>query len=61
MTDEQRKAEIAALLREKEGYVQHGKTERAEAVQAQIDRLTRRPKTPAQRATRMTAPKRTEI
>jgi hypothetical protein len=40
MTEEQRKAQIAALEVEKEGYERRGLAERAAQVQAELDRLT---------------------
>jgi hypothetical protein len=54
MTDEQKKAHIAALLRERDGYERYGLTERVAEVDAELSRWGHRAQTPAKRATKMT-------
>lgn len=52
MTDEERAATIAALVKELTGYQRRGLKERAAQVQAQLDALTGDAKPPAKRATK---------
>jgi hypothetical protein len=61
MTSEQKKAEIAALLVERAGYLQYGREERAAEVDAQLARLGHKGAAPAKRASRMTPPPHTEL
>lgn len=61
MTNEQTKAQIAALLREREGAVRYGKTDTVEQVDAELEKLGHNAKPPAKRATKMTAKRGTEL
>lgn len=61
MTSEQRKAEIQALLREKEGYVRYGRDDKAKQVDEALAALGHNAKPPAKRSTKMTARKGTEL
>lgn len=61
MTDQQRKALIAALLREREGYARHNQEDRVAAVDAELSRLGHNVKPPVKRAVKMKAPERTEL
>lgn len=56
MTDQERKAHIAALVREREGYERAGKSDRVKAVDAELRRLGHEGAPPAQRATRRPQP-----
>lgn len=60
-TSEQKKEQIAALLREREGYVRYGREDRVALVDAQLELLGRKAKPPAKRATKMVAPKGEEL
>ncbi len=53
MNDDQTKAQIQALLREREGYERAGKTERLAQVNAQLRDLGHQAKTPAKRADKL--------
>jgi hypothetical protein len=57
MNNEQKKAYIAALLYEREGYERYGNKDSLAAVDAELARLGHEAKPPAQRATRMTKKK----
>jgi hypothetical protein len=61
MTKEQTKDYIAALLRERAGYEQYGHADRVAEVDAELERVGHKAKTPAQRATKMTPKGRTEV
>jgi hypothetical protein len=61
MTKEQTKEYIAALLRERAGYVQYDKPDQVELVDAELERLGHKAKTPAQRAAKMAPKARTEL
>lgn len=61
MTSEQKKAHIAALLVERDGYLKYGREDRAAEVDAQLKALGHKGAAPAKRATRMTAPPATEL
>ena len=52
-TDEQRKAQIAALLREREHYTRHEKPERVKEVDAQLKALGHGAKTPQKRSEKL--------
>lgn len=52
MTDEQQAVQIAALIRERDGYEAAGKTDRAEQVTAELTRLGAKATPPAKRATK---------
>lgn len=60
-TDEQRRAHIQALLREREGYVQRGDLEHVALVDIELRRVGHSAKAPAKRAVKMTARKSTEL
>lgn len=57
MTDEQRKAQIAALLRERRGYAIHGKDDRVAAVDAALRQLGASGTAPVERAAKRPAAK----
>lgn len=57
MTNEQKKAYIAALILEREGAVRYGREQDVEAIDAELARVGHDPKPPAKRATKMTAKK----
>jgi hypothetical protein len=61
LTSEQIKAEIQALLREREGYVRYGRDEKVKQVDAALEAFGHRAKTPAKRATKLTPKPRTEL
>ena len=61
MTDEQRKAQIAALLREREHYTRHDKPERVKEVDAQLAAIGHEAKPPAKRATRAAPARHTKL
>lgn len=50
MTEEDRAAVIASLVRERDSYERQGKTDRVAAVDAELARLGRTGKAPARRA-----------
>jgi hypothetical protein len=52
VTDQQRQSRIAALIREREGYLQRGLTDRAAEVDAALAALGASGRTPAKRATK---------
>jgi hypothetical protein len=52
MTDEQRAARIAALIRERDGYLARGLAERAEQVSSELRSLGHTAQPPAKRAQR---------
>lgn len=52
MTDQERKAYAAALLREREGYVRAGDDERVDGVDAELRRIGAEGAPPAARATK---------
>lgn len=54
LTSEQRKAHIAALLREREGYERFGLDKRVAEVDEQLKAYGHNAETPARRATKMT-------
>jgi hypothetical protein len=56
MTSEQKRDHIAALLREREGYVRYGRDEKVQEVDAQLAKFGHGAKPPAKRATRMMSP-----
>lgn len=60
LTKEQTKDYIAALLREREGYERYGNAEGLASVDAELERVGHKAKTPARRATKMTPKPRTE-
>lgn len=60
-TSEQQQAYIAALLRERAGAVQYGRSNTVEQIDAELEKVGHKAKAPAKRATRMTAPKGTEL
>lgn len=53
LTDEQRKAQIQALITEREGYVRFGRTDRVQDVDRQLKALGHEAKTPQKRATKL--------
>ena len=53
LTNEQRAAQVAALIRERDGYVRYGRLERAARVDAELQRLGADGAPPARRATRL--------
>ena len=55
ISKEDRKSYIAALLRERAGYVTRGESERAQLVDAELRRLGYEAKAPAKRAERRPA------
>lgn len=57
MNNEQKKAYIAALLHEREGYERYGDKDSLQAVDAELARVGHEAKAPAKRATRMTKKK----
>lgn len=57
MTDEQKAALVAALVKELNGYKQRDLKDRAAAVQAQLDALTGDDKPPAKRAAKKAKPR----
>lgn len=61
MTDEQKRAYIKALLMERAGYVQYGRTDRVKDVDEELRRMGHDTKPPAKRATKMTRPAGTEL
>lgn len=61
MTNEQKKEYIAALLREREGYVRYDRPDDVKAVDAELTRLGHKAQTPAKRATKLTPKARTEL
>ncbi len=61
MTDEQRKAYIAALLREREGYERYDHAEKVEEVDAELKRVGYQAKTPAKRSFKAEPSKRTKL
>jgi hypothetical protein len=52
MTDQERKAYITALIRERAGYVAAGKKDRVAAVDAELSRVGHKAATPSARATK---------
>lgn len=55
MTTNQQSADyIAALLRERDGYEVHGRTEKVAEVNAELKRIGAQGKPPAKRATKLT-------
>lgn len=60
-TSEQTKAYIAALINERDGYLRVGQVDRAAEVDAELDRVGHKAKTPAKRATKMDAKAREEV
>ena len=61
MTSEQTKAQIQALLDEREHYVRHDLPDRVAAVDESLAALGHKAKAPAKRAAKMTAPKGAEL
>ena len=61
MTDEQTKAYIEALLRERKHYELYGPDEQVEAVDEELRRVGFKARAPRERATRMTAKGGTEL
>ena len=61
MTDEQKKAYIAALLREREHDEKYGTPEKVAEVDAELARVGFKARSPRQRATRMTRDAGTEL
>jgi hypothetical protein len=57
MNNEQKKAYIAALLYERQGYERYGDKAALDAVDAELARVGHEAKAPAQRSTRMTKKK----
>lgn len=58
MTKEQTQDYIRALIRERAGAVQYGRTETVEEIDTELAKVGHRAATPRQRATTMTAPPR---
>jgi hypothetical protein len=54
MTDEQKKAYIAALLVERDGYARFGRDAEVAEVDAELSRMGQGSQAPAKRATKMT-------
>lgn len=54
MTNEQKKDQITALLRERQGAVQYGRTDTVEQIDAQLKLLGHKTEKPQERATKMT-------
>lgn len=52
MTDQQRKAHIAALITERQGYAARGLEDRVAAVDAELERIGAAGAAPAQRSTK---------
>ena len=52
MTDQQRQSRIAALIREREGYIRRGLMDRVRDVDAALAALGATGQTPAKRATK---------
>lgn len=61
MTKEQQKAYIEALLRERAGAEQYGRTDTVKDIDAELEKVGHKAKAPAKRATRMTAKKGSEL
>ena len=61
MTSEQTKDLIAALIRERDGYVKYGHTDRAAQVDEQLRALGEKGKAPVKRAEKMTREPATEF
>lgn len=59
-SNEQRETYIKALLSEREGYVRYGNEAGVADIDAELEKVGHRAKTPAQRSEKMTPPKRTE-
>lgn len=55
MTDQERKAYISALIRERVGYAAAGKQDRVAAVDAELARMGHRAAPPAARASKRSA------
>lgn len=61
MTSEQKQEYISALLEERRGYEMFGNADGLAAIDAELARVGHKAKAPSKRASKMTAPERTEI
>lgn len=61
MTNEQQKEYIAALIRERDGYLRIGQTDRAAEVDVELTRAGHKAKPPSKRSAKMTPKGRTEL
>lgn len=61
MTNEQKQSYIAALLREREGYVRYGRDDDLKAVDAELERVGHKAQTPAKRSLKAQPKARTEL
>lgn len=53
LTDQQRQQTIAALIRERDGYLRYGRNDRAALIDAELKRLGAEGAAPAKRATKL--------